>query len=396
MERTNPIEDEDTSQKRRISVDTDVIVIGGGIVGLAILHSITSTTPQIRCILVESSPDLLSQASGSNTGIICTGVDASPGTLERALIRDSISLIRGFCKEMHVPLVECGSLVCLWPWDGPCDEDASEEDGYEMYVPDKRLLAVAQESWDAGDTHAKILSPRALLHRSLSSEHNQGTVFEPNISPSCCGAVHIPGEIVVDPWLFGIAMASRARQGGGVIYTGWTYDPEQSSFSDGIWTITRRTADGSEATDENPSILRAKLIVNCTGIQSDVVQALTKDAPPPTWEARPRRGQYLVFAQQPQSSQSPLSSSPSICSTYPQSSKDSNNVAFLTHPIQPVPTQRTKGVFIFRTLYDQNVVGPTAADQNSRTDNTPDSTVRQLLWDHGRRVLPTLDDTGDI
>jgi hypothetical protein len=93
----------------------DLVVIGGGVVGLAILRA--ATLEGWKCALVEQEPDLLSWASGSNSGIACTGVDAKPGTLERALIRDSASQIRIFCKEMNIPNRPCGSLVCQWPWD---------------------------------------------------------------------------------------------------------------------------------------------------------------------------------------------------------------------------------------------------------------------------------------
>jgi aryl-alcohol dehydrogenase-like predicted oxidoreductase len=42
---------------------------------------------------------------------------------------------------------------------------------------------------------------------------------------------------------------------------------------------------------------------------------------------------------------------------------------FPTSPIQPVPSQFTKGIFVYSTLYDQLVVGPTEKDQTSRTYN---------------------------
>jgi glycerol-3-phosphate dehydrogenase len=93
----------------------DVVIIGGGIVGLSILHS--ALIAGYDAVLLERNPDLCDGASGRNSGILCTGVDAPLGSLERALIRDSISRIRHFCKEHNVPMRECGSLICLWPWD---------------------------------------------------------------------------------------------------------------------------------------------------------------------------------------------------------------------------------------------------------------------------------------
>ena len=67
----------------------DVVVIGGGVVGLAVARA--ATLQGYHCAVLEGEADLLSWASGSNSGIACTGVDATPGSLERALIRDSIA-----------------------------------------------------------------------------------------------------------------------------------------------------------------------------------------------------------------------------------------------------------------------------------------------------------------
>ena len=57
----------------------DVLVVGGGVVGLSILRS--ATLKGWKCVLVEAEADLLTWASGSNSGILCTGVDASPSDL---------------------------------------------------------------------------------------------------------------------------------------------------------------------------------------------------------------------------------------------------------------------------------------------------------------------------
>ena len=103
----------------------DAVIIGGGVIGLSILH--TSLLSNYNTILIERNQDLCDGASGRNSGILCTGVDAPSGSLERALIRDSISRVREFCIQHNVPIRECGSLVCLWPWDVNVDEVNDDE-----------------------------------------------------------------------------------------------------------------------------------------------------------------------------------------------------------------------------------------------------------------------------
>jgi len=320
----------------------DVVVVGGGIVGLSILRSVTLAG--YDAALVEKEPHLLSWASGTNSGIACTGVDAAPGTLERALIRDSISQIRVFCREHNVPARPCGSLVCRWPWDA-----------------DDRLDEVLAESHDAGDMDATKLTARQVQER------------EANIDPSCAGAVHIPGEIVVDPWLFSVAFAVHARENGARIFTNFEMDPNKSSFEEGIWTVCRKESIAVMPVDSStmrsiPSKLTAKVVVSATGLWADTVQKQTLDLRP-KWVAKPRRGQYRIFR--------------------------SNGRTKITHPIQPVPTPRTKGIFVFSSLYDQIIVGPTALDQESLTDRSVDPVVGEELAKYVQKIIPQLDTETD-
>ena len=331
----------------------DVAVIGGGVVGIAIARS--AILSGLKVALLEASPDLLTGASGSNSGIVCTGVDASEGTLERALIRDSISQIRGFCRRHNVPNRPCGSLVCLWPWDEMSDHPSTQSSA--------KLRAVAEESWDAGDTHASVL------------DSSQVASLEPNLSNQCTGAVHVPGEIVLDPWLFPMAMLIQARENGLVVYTNYPLSAKASAFNEAakIWTLQRvsssETTSSSTSDGPIPDIVRARAVINATGINSDRTQADTADAPCPSWTAKPRRGQYRIFA--------------------------SNDKTRFDRPIQPVPTQVTKGVFVFSTLYDQIVVGPTALDQQSRSDTEPDDAVAEALTNLGKKILPNLNPVRD-
>jgi glycerol-3-phosphate dehydrogenase len=325
----------------------DVLVVGGGVVGLAVLRS--ATLVGWKCLLVEAEADLLSCASGSNSGIACTGVDASPGTLERALIRDSISQIRPFCDQHNVPYRPCGSLVCQWPWDN----SSHNNDGYPNHNCDDndRLDEVLRASHDAGDTHATRLEPQQVRE------------LEPNLADSCIGAVHIPGEVVLDPWLFAVALAAHARENGAQIITNFRFQPQESSWDveQQVWTVVRDPCDDPSLENEIPKFLKARSIVNAVGIFADLVQA---GVSPPHWTARPRRGQYRIFA--------------------------SSNNTRIVHPIQPVPTQRTKGIFVFSTLYDQIVCGPTAEDQESRTDRCTDPKVAMELTKYAKQLLPYL------
>ena len=183
--------------------------------------------------------------------------------------------------------------------------------------------------------------------------------MEPNLNKSCRGAVHIPGEIVLDPWVYSISLAAHARENGAEIFTNFSVD--SMSFDGKVWTICRRVQ-GNSRLNDSLFFLKAKAVVNAAGLWADVIQA--KVFGKSSWTARPRRGQNRVYT----------------CSKGKR----------ITHPIQPIPSQRTKGIFVFSTLYDQIVVGPTALDQKSKTDRVIDANIARKLDAHVRRILPWL------
>ena len=347
LEKNRPLSQEMTDSTITASLPAyDLIVIGGGVVGLACLRA--ATLKGWKCALVEAQPDLLTQASGGNSGIVCTGVDALPGTLERALIRDSISEFRLYCESHNIPIRPCGSLVCLFPWDVSC-ENADKD-----YV--SQLNNVLQESHIAGDSDAKI----------LHSDSKLLTTMENNVSSRLLGAVHIPGEMVVDSWVYSISLAAHAVENGAKIYTNFhvecvTRNEESDNGADEqVWVLKRRDDDDSS---DVPLLLQSKAVVNATGSWSDLVEGMA--GLKSQWTTKPRRGQYRVY--------------------------NSNAKTRILHPLQPIPNQKTKGVFVFSTLHNQLVVGPTALDQTSRTDRSIDPIVAQQLDDHIKRVIPHMD-----
>ena len=366
----------------------DVTIIGGGVVGLSILHA-SLLAGYDNVVLFERNADLCDGASGRNSGILCTGVDAPSGSLERALIRDSISRMRGFCEDHNVPTRACGSLVCLWPWDEdrPAQLRATEgSHGTVLPGLGVNLESVLRESHIAGDGDAALLSS------------DEVAVLEPSISSKCRGAVHIPGETVVDPWLFTIALAAHCRElaknsgrEDDVIRTGIEVVMESSTFDTeggGMWSVTTRTTVSSTVDadeDKDTARIAARCVINASGIDSDLVQLLASSAngdthilPQPKFQARPRRGQYAVFAP---------TRSEEMAVNNCEWQKGEHGTTIPVRPIQPVPSQFTKGIFVYSTLYDQIVVGPTAQCQSSRIDDMPDPNVTKALTAHVSRIL---------
>ena len=248
-------------------VRTRVAIIGGGVVGLSILRHLTCLTKLAEPpILVEGEPHLLMRASGNNSGISCTGTDAPLHSLERALIRDSISNLRHHLQKFNLPNRPVGSLVCEW---------AAEDDAggvSERRSVSKSLVSVLDESVQAGD-EATLLSAEQTLE------------LEPNINARrIVGAVHVKGEIVLDPWLVPISYASEAVENGARILT--NFRVIRATKESALWKLEASTG----------RVVFADVVISCCGNEADnMFSTLKNDGEAAPFTNKPRLGQYCIF-----------------------------------------------------------------------------------------------------
>src|SRR4051794_28806464 len=91
------------------SAETAVCVIGGGVVGVAVALALArrGAAP----VLLEAEPALGLAASGTNSGILHTGFDSTPGELETELILRAAALRDPVLGALGVPVLRCGAVV---------------------------------------------------------------------------------------------------------------------------------------------------------------------------------------------------------------------------------------------------------------------------------------------
>ena len=149
----------------------DAVVVGGGVVGCAVLRELTVHLGW-RVLLVEASPHLAAGASSGNTGIACTASDVAPGTLEHACLLEGTRLNLPTYRALNVPHRASGAMYV-----GHSAADLATL---------TREQAARQRR---GDTTTSILSA------------DEARSLEPGLSPTAAGALYVPSEVVVDPWL---------------------------------------------------------------------------------------------------------------------------------------------------------------------------------------------------
>ena len=87
----------------------DVVVIGGGIVGTAILAALCHY--DLKAILVEKEPDIALGSTKANSGIIHAGYDALPGIMKARMNVRGNELYHEIEKELNLDIKWTGSLV---------------------------------------------------------------------------------------------------------------------------------------------------------------------------------------------------------------------------------------------------------------------------------------------
>ena len=172
---------------------------------------------------------------------------------------------------------------------------------------------------------------------------------EPNLSPSLKGGFVVPSEYLIDPWASAHAYILQAMANGAELFR--SSEVLSGQFTEGEWAI--ETSRGS---------LKTKQVINCAGLYGDIIdERLTGSS---AFTIKPRKGQFVVF--------------------------DKPASELVEAVILPVPTKTTKGVVLFRTIFGNLAVGPTAEEQVSRTDSSTVSETLQDLHAKGIEMLPDL------
>jgi glycerol-3-phosphate dehydrogenase len=218
---------------RPASPDVAVVVIGGGVVGAALLHALARRG--VDAVLLEAEPELALGASGTNSGILHTGFDSSPGELETRLIVRSAELRDEMLEQLGVPALRCGAVL----------------------VP---------QTEDEASTVAAMLEP--------ARRNGAAVVLRDD------GALAVPGEAVTDPVAYTLSLASAASGAGASVRTGARVEaiarePER---------LVLRLADGEQLT--------CRVAVNCAGLHADDVARMAGDD---SFEIYPRKGEFFVF-----------------------------------------------------------------------------------------------------
>ncbi|WP_090059446.1 L-2-hydroxyglutarate oxidase [Lentzea fradiae] len=218
-----------------------VVVIGGGIVGLAVAAELAARG--LRVTVLEKEGRWGAHQTGHNSNVVHAGLYYKPGSLKaRMSVAGNASMV-AFAREHGVPVEVCGKLVVA----------TSEEE-----VP--RLKALAERA-EANGVPAKMVSAAEAL------DH------EPEVA--CVAALHVESTGIID---YPAVCAALVRLLDG-------HDLRLRSPA-----LAIRTSGGAVEVATPQGVVRADALVNCAGLQSDRVARLAGLSP--RAKIVPFRGEY--------------------------------------------------------------------------------------------------------
>ncbi|MCC7390364.1 MAG: L-2-hydroxyglutarate oxidase [Phycisphaerales bacterium] len=237
-----------------------VIIVGAGIVGLATAYQLQLARPGARVVVLEKERTLAAHQTGRNSGVIHSGIYYKPGSLKATNCRRGKAMLEGFCREHTVPFDICGKVIVA-----TCEDDLP---ALERILERGRANGVACER--IGPERLRELEPHA----------------------AGIAAIRVPEAGIIDYGAVCEALARCITHAGGEVHTGarvTAIDARPGACSDARHaTCTVESTLGEH---------RARLVINCAGLHSDRVAALSTDGAQPL-PARivPFRGEYYELA----------------------------------------------------------------------------------------------------
>ena len=105
----------------------DLVIVGGGIIGLATAFAFHQRFPNKRVVLVEKEAELAQHQTGHNSGVIHAGTYYKPGSLKATNCRLGKNLLQEFCQAEGIRFEICGKIiVAIEEWERPILRDIFE------------------------------------------------------------------------------------------------------------------------------------------------------------------------------------------------------------------------------------------------------------------------------
>jgi L-2-hydroxyglutarate oxidase LhgO len=214
----------------------DIVVVGGGIVGLATARELTRRFPRLRLIVIEKEKELASHQSSHNSGVLHSGIYYAPGSRKASACVEGHRLLMAYAAERGIPFSKCGKVIVALN---------------ERELP--RLDELMRRGTANGVTGLELIGRERLKE----------------IEPHAAGikAIYSPNTGVIDFRQVALAYADDIRAAGGEVVT--TCKVLNIRAGDPV------VLDIHEWAEKRQTTVDARYVITCGGLHSDLLTATT-------------------------------------------------------------------------------------------------------------------------
>ena len=229
---------------------TDVLIIGGGVIGASIAHQLAKYNMDI--ILVEKASDVCMGTSKANSAMIHSGFNIKGDTLKGKLALEANKVIKQLCEDLDVGYEKpLGSITVGF-------EEADLE----------RMQHTLENGIKNGIKGMKLLDQKE-LHE-----------MEPHLNPDAKYGLYEPETGIINPFEFTVALAENAVLNGAKVLL-------ETEVLDVI--VEDKQVKGVKTSNGD---IEAKVIINAAGLYADKIAGMVEDI---DFEIKPRKGEYFLY-----------------------------------------------------------------------------------------------------
>lgn len=214
--------------------EVDVVVVGGGIVGLATAHAILERHPDRHVVVLEKEDRLAAHQTGRNSGVIHSGIYYAPGSFKARFAVAGARAMERFADAHGVAWEQCGKVIVATRDDEIPRLEALHERGLANGVPNSRI---------------------SLDELAEREPFVQGVA-----------ALHVPSTGIIDYVGVCDALAAAITAAGGDVRCGARVDGFRRRDRDVVVDV--------DLGGDGVGSFAARHVVNCAGLQSDRVAGL--------------------------------------------------------------------------------------------------------------------------
>ncbi len=231
----------------------DIIIIGGGAVGLGTAVRLLHKDPACKILVLEKETAVGRHQTGNNSNVIHSGIYYKPGSLKARNCIRGYNMLLDFCREQEIDFNICGKIIV---------------------ATDSRELPELDKIYDRGQQNGL----KDLKRLNSSAELKE---YEPHVAG--IAGIHVPQTGIVDYVKVAAKYTEVIQKQGGTIRLGEKVQDIRTSANQ-VEVITTSGA------------YTGKLVINCAGLYSDKIAALTSQKV--NVRIIPFRGEYYKLKKQ--------------------------------------------------------------------------------------------------